>query len=142
MESDVLTNSEQLMKIVGKWDITFSIENGAIAWHCKQKAAYKFLVVDGRLVIGAVIGHIELYATWKLRNEPVDEDIETRFKAIVDKQWGKRNWAIQAAGNVDANGTITSWKSEGFRVETPENMRPAIQEEIVRLYHEGSLTPR
>lgn len=138
MESDILVDGERL-RSMGIF-CSFLREGDQISWG-SDNCAYKFLVVGGRLVIGAINDHSELYAAWMLRNESVSADTRAKVKAIVNESWRQPNWAVTAAGKVGADGRVTGWKSECFRVETPVGMRDEIEQEVTRLYSSGTLTP-
>lgn len=138
MESDILVNGERISSL-GIFR-TFEKRGDAVYWHARD-CAYKFLVVDGQLVIGAINDHSDLYAAWVLRNEPADTTVKERAETIAREQWGKRNWSVTGAGKISTTGQIVGWKSECFRVETPESARMEIAEEVLRLLHSGALTP-
>ena len=92
-------------------------------------------------MIGAINDHSDLYAAWVLRNEPADTTVKERAETIAREQWGKRNWSVTGADKISTTGQIVGWKSECFRVETPESARMEIAEEVLRLLHSGALTP-
>ncbi len=140
MESCILVDGEWLNRVVGM-RCTFEKNGASITWRIKPDFAYRFLVVNGQLVIGAIDSHDELYAAWVLRDEPLSADTRERAKLIAKNQWEARNWAVTGAGKVGADGMVTGWKSECFRVETPAGMRSEIEQEIRRLYGSGALAP-
>ena len=139
MESDILVD-EARIKALGIFR-TFEKKDGRFSFWTAD-LAYKFLVVNGRLVIGAIDDHSKLYAAWVLRDEPASDDLKARVEEIANAQFGARNWAVTAAGKIGADGQVTGWKSECFRVETPVSMQSAIAEEIARLFQAGELNPR
>lgn len=141
MKSYILIDCERITSLLGTWHCTFRFE-GDVRWIFGHKNAYKFLVVDDLLLIGAVDGHAELYAAWALRTEPIGDGIKERAETIATEQYGRRNWAVIAAGIVSSEGQVTNWKSQTFRVETPEGMRSELGQEISRLFASGALAPR
>ena len=132
---------EQHIKALGIFR-TFSKEDGEIRWCSTHDKAFKFIVDnDGMLFIAPVYGHKEVYAIYTLWYEPTDE-----AKPLIDEivhRWPE-NWCfpVTGAGEISVDGRVTSWKSEGFRVETPSYMREEIEQEVARLFKTGELTPR
>lgn len=143
MESDILVDGERLKTLVGT-DRTFEKNGDAVIWWVNkpERDAYKFLVIHGRLVIGAIGSHDALYAAWTLRDEPDSPNLRGRVEAIARQQWDSRNWVVTGAGKIGVDGQVTGWKSECFRVETPESMRSGIEQEVMRLFRSGALAPR
>lgn len=112
----------------------------ACGFHATDRP-FNFLLVDDQLVIGALAFHSDLYVTWKLRQEPLDDLLREKAKAIrSDSSWSEI--VIAAAGLIGKRGNVTGWESTGFGVKTPEGMRPQIEQEIKRLFDVGLLTAR
>ncbi len=137
----ILIDRERIVSVLGLWSYcTFKFEDD-IRWIFGHANAYKFLVVNGTMIIGAVEGHAELYALWALRDKPFSDDISERAKAIAAEQYGRPRYqhGVTAAGIVSADGQVTNWKSLTYKVETPEVMRDALGQEIKRLFTSGAL---
>lgn len=115
---------------------TFLETDGVRRWI--GKFAFKFIVVNGVLVIGPIRDHAQLYAAFVTRDEPA-EDVKAKIGSISLEQFGGRNWSVTAAGEIDANGVVTGWKSTAFRVETPEDQRPEIAATVLELFEAGKL---
>ena len=116
---------------------TFDIVKDEIEWF-RPECAYKFLVVDGRLVIAPINDHTELYAVYSTRNLPLDE-AKAKVEAVAKEQYSRRNFSVRGAGMIGADGKVTGWKSGGFSIETPVNMREEIELEVARLFQNGDL---
>ena len=141
MESYVLIDRERIMVMFGGWSYcTFKSEEDNFRFWTKE--AYRFLVVNGTLLIGAVVGHAELYAAWTLRDESINDDLKERAETVARDQYGARNWAVTAAGIVGSDGEVTGWESKCFRVKTPSSMWSELEQEIKRLFASGALTPQ
>jgi hypothetical protein len=143
MESVVLLDCERI-RALGNFP-TFQKEGDKVCWD-ENDCAFKFLVIDGWLVIGAVGDHLDLYATYSFGDQPVDEETPDKIYAIkraahrqVYSSRGKN--PVSGAGKIGADGRITGWKSENFNVETPAGMRAEIEQEVARLFQAGKLTP-
>lgn len=139
MESTILKDSVRI-RALGIFP-TFEEGGGEIHWN-SQKCAFKFLVIDGRLVIGAIGDHSELYAAYRSWDEVPSDENKVRVSAIAKEQWAARNYSVSAAGAIGVDGQITGWRSECFRVETPSQVRDAIEQEVSQLFRTGALTPR
>ena len=117
--------------------LSFSKEGDRVQWYSRD-CAYKFLVINGRLVIAPINGHDELYAVYRVWGEPVNE-AKSKIHAIAKEQWDGRNHSVTGAGKIGIDGKVTGWKSECFRVETPVYMREEIEREVARLFQAGDL---
>ena len=124
---------------------TFDKEGSNICWY-DQNCAFKFLVINGLLVIGAIGDHLDLYAVYSVWDQPVDEETPDKISAIrraahrqVYSSRGKN--PVSGAGKIGADGRITGWKSENFNVETPAGMRVEIEQEVTQLFLAGKLSP-
>lgn len=121
---------------------TFDSEGGEILWNRKE-CAYKFLVINSRLVIGPIGDHSELYAVYHIWDHPAGDEAKEKVHTIAREQWSsKRNYSVSAAGMIGSDGRVTGWKSECFRIETPMSMRAEIEQEVMRLFQAGELRPR
>jgi hypothetical protein len=134
MESILLMDSERYDATNIR--LTFYAEDG-VRW--LKDFAFKFILVDGVLVIGPAQTHKELWATFLTWNLAVDD-----AKAKIHEIWfttfiDRKDRSVSAAGEIDVNGVVTGWRSEGFKVETPEDQRPEIAATILRLYEAGKL---
>lgn len=138
MESIVLMDYERIFAL-GILQ-TFYLEGGQLHWG-KLDRAFKFLVINGLLVIGPIGDHSELYAVYNTWSEPLALD-EDKIRAIAREQWERSNDTVTGAGMISIDGRITGWKSECFRIETPLYMRESIEQEVSRLFQAGALTPR
>lgn len=114
---------------------TFQVEDGQVTWNVQdpQDVAYKFLVISGRLVIAPISDHTELYAVWSTLEEEPTRELKDRVRKIAEAQWGARNHLVTAAGKMSADGNVTGWKSDGFRVETPIHLREEIAQEVRKI---------
>ncbi|MFA5945752.1 MAG: hypothetical protein WC802_02485 [Patescibacteria group bacterium] len=119
---------------------TFCETLDGLVWN-DRNCAYKFLVVDGQLVIGPINDHSELYAAFKMRAESID-DARSKIHTISMEQYGRCNYSVTAAGQISADGWVTGWKSTAFRLETPPEMRGEIERAIAELYQKGALKLR
>ena len=102
---------------------------------------FKFILVpDARrillkgltLVIAPIRCHLALYAVYKtltLEGGEAEQECEKVFQELMSGR--KRiDRLIVGAGSANVRGEVTSWKSSGFNVETPGDLREEIQEEI------------
>lgn len=142
MENYILVDGKRIESLVGFFNSTFVKDGDTITWYTKRDCGYKFLVINDRLVIGAIKNHDALYAAWTLRDESPTNDIKKRAEAIASEQWNSHNWVVMGAGQIGIDGQITGWKSECFRVETPIDMRSKIEKEVEQLFRSGALIPR
>lgn len=138
MESTVLMDTQHI-RTLGIFR-TFSKEGDEVQWS-NQECAYKFIVVNGQLIIAPIGDHSELYAVYSVWNDPVDE-VKSKVHAIAKEQWQGRNYSVTGAGTIGVDGRVTGWKSQCFRIETPSHMREEIEREVVRLFQIGELNPR
>lgn len=102
---------------------------------------FKFILVPdaGRillkgltLVIAPIRCHIALYAVYKtltLDGHEAEQECEKVFQELMS---GRRriDRLIVGAGNANVRGDVTNWKSSGFNVETPVELRGEIQGEV------------
>lgn len=115
------------------------MENGAPVWVCDPEARYKFIVLtDNTLVIGPIGDHKELYAVYKIWDQPI-EGVRGRISDIRQEAGNLSPKPIIGAGEISANGRITGWKSGGFDISTPESMRSEVRSEVTRLFQDGLL---
>jgi hypothetical protein len=143
MECVVLLDCERIHAL-GNFP-TFQKKGDNVFWD-EDGCAFKFLVIDGRLVIGAIGDHLDLYAVYSLWDQPVDEETPDKISGIkretirqVYSSRGKN--PVSGAGKIGADGRITGWKSDSFNVETPASMKAEIEQEVARLFQAGKLTP-
>lgn len=145
MESDIFVDCERI-KALGMF-ASFEKNGDTVTWeHAEPNQEYRFLVIHGRLVIGAVTWHQRVYALWMMRDKPVSFDNEyDLYLAVREKEADNRDWSypeITAAGIISADGRIIGWKSETYQKTTPKDMRSEIEQEVTRLFRSGALAPR
>jgi hypothetical protein len=79
-------------------------------------AVHKFLVLEcGVLIIGPYRSHIDL------------------FSAGIDKGVCLKDTQVVAAGNVGRDGKVIDWQSEGYHLQTPQEMMSDIENAIAEL---------
>ena len=109
--------------------------------------AYKFmLIADGTLVVGPVSDHRLLLGAYHLRDLPIEECAAGLAPLNSMGTYGseifrtlKHDLRPFAAGNIDMRGYIVKWKSEGFDIKTPEELKPAIEQAIAKMFADGLL---
>lgn len=112
-------------------------------WDC----AYKFLVINGVLVIAPIADHQDLYAAFMTWADPVEEAKEKAARILEELKtsavklgaYGSSSCVVTAAGSIDANGIVNKWISTGFNVQTPMRMQQEIQDTVTALFQSGKL---
>jgi len=134
----IVINATDRFQPLGAMKTFYTGGDGTFRWN-KLDGAYKFVVIDDLLVIGPIGDHVQLYAVHKVQDMSIEE-AKTKVKIIIDEQWSsKRDKSVRAAGMISADGRVTGWKSTGFSVETPHEMREGIEQEVARLFRNGDL---
>ncbi len=131
MKSVVLNDRDRLMSIVpGDMDVVG-------AW---SKFAYKFVLLDDQtLVIAPLQLHSYVYAAYLSCELDVEAARVCVAKFDNREEVQRHRRAIIGAGAIAPNGKVMDWKSGGFMVETPVELRPLINKEIKRLRAAGTL---
>lgn len=122
---------------------TFLSKDGERFW-MEPERAFKFVVTsDDYLVVGPFLDHGELYAVFSTWALPITESLAL-FKKFQDlggtetiNRFGSR--PVIGAGTISADGRIAGWKSDGFRIETPDSMRADITALVAQLHENGAL---
>lgn len=118
---------------------TCRTEDSKRKWSLNERT-FKFVVLpNNKLVIGPLRDHIELYATYETWSLPINEALAQILTITRDLRNCCRDTLVIGAGTVSATGEVTSWKSDGFGVETPQSMRDDLEKVIIDLIQHGPL---
>jgi hypothetical protein len=89
---------------------------------------YRFVILNNILYIGDFRFHVQLAITAFLGDVP-----ELSSELIPEKEsyWiSKLKPLIAGAGNIDEQKNVVRWKSTGFNIETPEELKAKILKNI------------
>lgn len=109
-------------------------------WKCRViEPIFKFVVTSAdELVIAPIRDHMELYAVhmaWGLSATTA----AGHARHLVKNHYGERGLII-GAGEISSTGQVTGWVSGGFRLVTPQHLRPDIERLVDELYKSGGLS--
>lgn len=136
MKSIVLMDTARLREVT--FSRNFWMSGEKLEWD-RGDHTFKFVVLqDETLVIGPISEHKSLYAVHQTLELPIAEAKE-RVAELEDADYPRFGGPVIAAGMVSVDGQITGWKSDGFRIETPEAMRVEIEREIKELFQSDLL---
>jgi len=100
---------------------------------------YKFVVLDNeKLIIADMTDHSGVLLLWKYPPAKAGEILlkEGRQPALkrIRSEFAGR---VTAAGLVAKDGTVVEWHSDGFKVETPHELREVVQAQIREVLADG-----
>jgi hypothetical protein len=97
---------------------------------------FRFIVIDGALLIGEVRSHALLPVIHEAipfqKRDWLGGIARTPFAEKLVQQWKQR---VTAAGIADTYGQVVGWNSIGFGIETPLQMRQELREHIKATIH-------
>lgn len=89
---------------------------------------YRFVLLNNTLYLGDFRFHVQLAIAATLGDVP---GLATELTQQKESYWQQKlRDSISAAGILDTEGNISSWKSSGFNVVTPEKMRSTLSKLI------------
>lgn len=98
--------------------------------HCTPhpNEPYRFVVLNNILYIGDFRFHVQLAVAATFGDVP---NLSTELAQQKEECWQQKLKSfVSAAGTIDEEKNILSWKSSGFSLTTPEKMRLELNELI------------
>ncbi len=132
---------DRLMGVIPReFAITGELDGVDVTWF-SDESRYKFVVLNETIVIAPLNAHALVYGMYMTREMSI---VDARkylnpLERYIYMNQEEYRWQLQGAGNIAHDGTIIQWTSEGFRVETPIELRPVIEEVIAKLFLDGTL---
>lgn len=136
METVILTGR---VESLGKHK-TYEKRGKIIVWDKTLKYRYKFLVVEGKLIIAPIDDHLTLYMLYQTKDLQI-KDAKVKLSTTSEEEWLKGP-PVTCAGRIDGFGKVVDWISFHFQTPIPDpTTAKSIQKEITALFHKGQLNP-